>query len=97
MYWRRFALSDIPLDDPDQFDVWLRDRWTEKDDLLEQYLQTGRFPADEEGAENGGFIETEVQQKSWWEFTQIFVGLAAFGLVARLLLKIWRSVFYGIH
>ncbi|RDW61901.1 putative RNA polymerase II transcription elongation factor (Ctr9) [Aspergillus mulundensis] len=45
MYWRRFAVANIPLDDQDEFDAWLRARWTEKDELLDQYFETGRFPS----------------------------------------------------
>lgn len=46
MYWRRFAVSSIPTDSK-AFEQWLRDRWIEKDTLMEQYLTTGRFPADD--------------------------------------------------
>lgn len=31
-----------------EFEQWILQRWREKDDLLETYLQTGRFPADPE-------------------------------------------------
>lgn len=47
MYWRRFAVADIPIDDNKQFEAWVRQTWDEKDRLLEQYMQTGRFPADD--------------------------------------------------
>ena len=93
MYWRRFALSSIPLDNAEDFDVWLRQRWTEKDQFLELYMSSGRFPADKDDASYPDFIETEVQQKYWWEFTQIFVGLAAFGIVVRLFFRIYSIVF----
>ena len=62
MYWRRFAVKDIPLGNHEEFDLWLRERWHEKDALLEQYLTTGRFPGiapatngatDVNGARNG--------------------------------------------
>jgi len=45
MYWRRFAVSSIPLDDPKAFEAWLMDRWREKDALLELFYETGLFPA----------------------------------------------------
>ena len=70
MYWRRFAISDIPVDDHDAFDAWLMQRWREKDELLDGYLKTGVFPTDEaqtaegSGAENG-FINTEVKIRSY--------------------------------
>jgi len=103
MYWRRFAIADIPLDDQDKFDVWLRERWYEKDAFLEQYMTTGRFPANE-AAINGvltkvapedAFIETEVKQAHWWDVGKIFVVLAAFGFVANLSAKVWNVLFYG--
>jgi len=103
MYWRRFRISDIPLDDHDTFELWLRERWYEKDALIEQYMTTGRFPANNVTA-NGmttneavksGFIETEVKPTHWWEVGKIFVVLAAFGLVANLGAKVWNVAFYG--
>ena len=45
MYWRRFAIAEIPLGDVKEFETWLMARWREKDALLEQYYRTGRFPA----------------------------------------------------
>lgn len=105
MYWRRFAMSSIPLDDPEKFDEWMRERWREKDALLEQYVSTGRFPAHElpspegNGATlnnaPGGFIETEVRPKHWWEILKIFTVLGICGLVANLGAKFWNLAFYG--
>ncbi len=110
MYWRRFAMSSIPLDDPEKFDLWLRQKWTEKDALMEQYVITRRFPESEDLAIDavdptnsplvgtgikGRFIETEVKPAHWWEFLQIFMVLAAFGLVANILARLWNMVIYG--
>ncbi len=111
MYWRRIAVSSIPVNDPHEFDLWLRNQWQEKDDLLEYFAQNGRFPADDghdsegEPAINGnsdvqvlkgaGFIETEVKLTHWYEAGQIFVVLAAFALVFNVLAKLWNMVFYG--
>jgi hypothetical protein len=104
MYWRRFAVSSIPLDDPEKFDAWMRKIWTEKDALMEQYITTGRFPESRDIGINGidskathqkGFIETEVRQAHWWDFLQIFSVLAAFGLVANILAKVWNLMLYG--
>ena len=111
MYWRRFAVSSIPTDDPKQFETWLLDQWRIKDALLEQYIQNGRFPADDghdsdgEPAINGhpgakvlkgaGFIETEVKLAHWYEIGQIFVVLAAFALVFNIGAKVWNLGFHG--
>ncbi|KAI9823800.1 MAG: hypothetical protein M1826_007621 [Phylliscum demangeonii] len=96
MYWRRFRVSSIPLDDAKDFERWLHDRWVEKDRLLERYMQTGCFPpiaeADDPlelaGVEQKSpvdrpgarYIETAVQQASRWEFCQIFLGPMAVGM-----------------
>lgn len=95
MYWRRFAISSIPLDDSRTFEHWLRARWTEKDNLIEYYYQHGNFPADV-GVDKGpdgntrrgaGYIETLVRPAHWYEFLQIF---APTGLLALIL-----YCFYG--
>lgn len=77
LYWRRFRLADMPLDDQARFDAWLRERWYEKDALMEEYLTTGRFPAMASGAT--AFVETSVRTRQPWEILQIFsvVGLCA--------------------
>ena len=89
-YWRRFAVADIPLDSAEEFDLWLRERWVEKDALLEQYICTGRFPTNASGAK--GHIESEVRTKYWWEFIKIFVMLGAFGLTFNVILKTFRRL-----
>jgi lysocardiolipin and lysophospholipid acyltransferase len=100
MYWRRFAVSEIPINDPKAFDEWLLERWREKDRLLEGYLQTGRFPANdgEDEAPNGtifkkaeceGYIETEIRTKSPFEFLRIYVPMTALYLIIRLISQFW--------
>lgn len=89
MYWRRFAISSIPLDDSRAFEHWLRARWTEKDNLIEYYYQHGNFPADV-GVDKGpdgntrrgaGYIETQVRPAHWYEFLQIFAPTGLFALI----------------
>jgi hypothetical protein len=92
MYWRRFSVKDIPLDDHEKFDLWLRERWYEKDDFIEQYLTTGRFPGisvTTNGAMEEEHIETEVTLAHWWEVGNIFIVLATIGLIANILARIW--------
>lgn len=103
MYWRRFAVSEIPLASAEDFDAWLQKRWAEKDALMEQFLVTGRFPAN--AVETGGiaftgerkpdFIETEVRLNKWWETGKTFVVLAALALVANIGAKVWTRALYG--
>jgi len=51
MHWRRFAIKDIPVTDSAAFEIWLRERWFEKDNLLNFYIEHGRFPEDAGAAE----------------------------------------------
>lgn len=111
MYWRRFAVTSIPVDDPARFEAWLVEQWRIKDRILEQYVQNGRFPADDgqepqseltngkkssaEELKGAGFIETEVKLAHWYEIGQIFVVLAAFGLVFNVGAKMWNLALYG--
>lgn len=101
MYWRKFHIKDIPLGDIKQFDLWMRERWVEKDALMEQYITTGRFPASPPatGAANGiikeGHIETEVKLAHWWEVGSIFVILGAAALVCNILVKFWNLIVHG--
>jgi hypothetical protein len=91
MYWRRFAIADIPVaEDPKVFEAWLRQKWDEKDRLLEQYHQTGRFPADDGDAHvakpdgftetkigpgGHGYIETRIKNKYLLEFLVVYIPL----------------------
>ena len=95
MYWRRFDVWSIPVDNDKAFDNWLRARWIEKDQLLDHYQRTGRFPADTgvdvlpDGRKRrgAGYIETEIKPNKWYEYLQIF---APVGLLALVL-----YMFYG--
>ena len=95
MHWRRFAVSSIPLSDAKEFEHWLLDRWREKDELLEQWYNTGEFPADAgsaapaKGISEEGFIETEMTLNNWMEIGQIFVVLASTALAINVILKVF--------
>ncbi|THZ20242.1 acyltransferase-domain-containing protein [Aureobasidium pullulans] len=45
MYWRRYKITEIPIDNDEAFGRWLKNRWTEKDYLLEHFYRHGSFPA----------------------------------------------------
>jgi len=47
MHWRRFRLEEIPYGNAKAFEVWLRNRWREKDYLLEYFSRNNRFPAED--------------------------------------------------
>ncbi|KAI5838899.1 acyltransferase-domain-containing protein [Morchella snyderi] len=59
MHWRRFAVSSIPISDPHLFELWIRQRWIEKDHLLEHYMLNGRFPEDD--GRSGSDIQTTTE------------------------------------
>ncbi|KAM3475309.1 hypothetical protein MY5147_003798 [Beauveria neobassiana] len=69
-HWRRFRLDDIPLHDPNEFEVWLRNEWYKKDELMEIYLKEGRFPSITDSATP--YVETEVRTRSPFEIFQVF-------------------------
>lgn len=104
MHWRRFAIASMPLDDPKKFEEWVHQRWVEKDELIEYFLQHGRFPAYEgrdtlqNGSTSGqakvgaGYIETEVKPVHPLEFLQMFVPVAAILLVINVCYKVWHLV-----
>ncbi|KAL5606576.1 hypothetical protein BROUX41_002978 [Berkeleyomyces rouxiae] len=69
-HWRRFRIADIPLETCEEFDCWLRERWYEKDALMEEYLTTGRFPTSELAKKD--YIETAVRTKYPFEFIEVY-------------------------
>jgi hypothetical protein len=100
MHWRRFATKDIPTDEK-EFSDWLLKRWREKDDLIEHFIQHGRFPADEGTTPNvnggkplkgAGHIVTGVRPTNPIEFLQIFVPPAALMLVINVIIKFTNMV-----
>lgn len=97
MHWRRFAVKDMPIDDKDAMHEWTLARWREKDELLEKFLETGKFPASVEAVniENGPndefktpYINTEVKPRSPVEFLQIFAPVSAAALLIRILIQL---------
>ncbi len=89
MYWRRFSVASIPVDDAMEFERWLKQRWEEKDQLLEYFKENGRFPADDAATaeKTKGYIDTEVRLVKWYEAGQIFVVLATVALVVNIITK----------
>lgn len=95
MYWRRFAIKDIPIHNDKAFELWLLARWREKDLLIENYLIHGRFPADTglskttsgELKRGAGHLTVDIRSSHWYEFLQIF---APMGILAMVL-----YCFYG--
>ena len=100
-YWRRFPIVDIPLNDQKEFEDWIYKRWEEKDKLLDQFIETGRFPpfeADTPSNRKGpeasvtgseGYIESEIKLGHWAEVGKVFAILIAAGLALKFLPHLW--------
>lgn len=102
MHWRRYRIKDLPLDDHDKMYEWIMARWREKDELMDTFIRTGKFPADKSAVEiEGGptdsfktpYINTEVQPSSPTEFLQMFMPVAAAAVVGRVLVQIMDRIF----
>lgn len=94
-------MSSIPMSSPSEFESWIYQRWLEKEDLIESYVQNGRFPADDgvEMNEDGvgerrgaGFIETTVRLDHWTSLISIFAVLGITALLAIALAQVWNRV-----
>ncbi|KAM4064507.1 acyltransferase domain-containing protein [Hirsutella rhossiliensis] len=88
LYWRRFRLADMPLDDAKKFDSWLREQWYKKDELMEEYLTTGRFPA--MAGSDTDYVETAVRTRYPWEILQVFT-------MTGIVFLIWYNVKKLVH
>ncbi|KAF2484563.1 acyltransferase-domain-containing protein [Neohortaea acidophila] len=94
MHWRRFAVKDLPIDDADAMGDWIMQRWREKDELIEAFHQTGKFPADLEAVQIEGapsekqfktaYINTQVMPRNSFEFLGMFVPVIAATMVGRI-------------
>jgi 1-acyl-sn-glycerol-3-phosphate acyltransferase len=83
MYWRRYKISSIPIDNDRVFSRWLLNRWREKNYLLEYFTKFGYFPSYEAkqaiAAVEGRYkpkhakaITTTLKGGGWDEFLGIF-------------------------
>lgn len=83
MYWRRFKIADIPIDNDAAFSRWLMNRWREKDYILEYFNKYSHFPegnamqaleaaAGKRKPAHARFIASEVKGGGWDEFLGIF-------------------------
>jgi len=98
MYFRRFKISTIPLNNDKSFEVWLRNRWREKDYLLEHFSRFNCFPEDDMWmvkqqkagrkqfvAQPAKNITTQIKSNSLEEFMSIFAPLTSVLMIVFLL------------
>ncbi|KAF2397281.1 acyltransferase-domain-containing protein [Trichodelitschia bisporula] len=88
MHFRRFRISSIPIDNDDAFALWLRNRWREKDYMLEHFARHNKFPSDSLWLTKPNpkpcparVIETDIRPNRMEEFLAIFAPLTAVGAV----------------
>lgn len=99
MHWRRFATKDLPLENQDKMHEWLMQRWREKDELLDVYAKTGRFPGREGAATVEGsdemmtHIDTQVMANHPLEVLQGFVPVLAAATVGRVVVQLCDRLF----
>ncbi|KAF9357781.1 hypothetical protein BGX26_003089 [Mortierella sp. AD094] len=102
MHLRRFAIKDIPETEP-EFVKWVRARWTEKDELMEEFYKTGKFPsqltpediggASSEGADNKGGVSIRIPLKSRRMLD--YLSPSAMGVIALPVLAF--AALYALH
>jgi 1-acyl-sn-glycerol-3-phosphate acyltransferase len=79
MHWRKFRVDEIPLDEG--FDQWMRDRWTEKDALLDHFYKHGKYPE----AKMAVCVKTEVKLKNpVGDVFSIFAVLSLLAVIMRI-------------
>lgn len=92
MHWRRFKIREIPLNTQADFERWLRDRWEEKDEMLNQFHKTGRLPTDLTGSVMSlktvggdsvtvGYIETHARISRIDQGKQVLIFVIGFGVI----------------
>jgi len=87
VHYRRFAVRDIPLQDPQEFETWLYARWAEKEQLLEHFRAHGSFPAED------GYVRTRVRLQNSFELPMLVL-TCGFALSAAVL--IIRGIYIGL-
>jgi 1-acyl-sn-glycerol-3-phosphate acyltransferase len=81
MHWRKFRVDDIPLVG-EEFDKWIRDRWLEKDALMDHFYKHGKFPKDKAAV----CVRTQVKLKNpIGDVLSIFAVLALLAVIGRIL------------
>jgi lysocardiolipin and lysophospholipid acyltransferase len=89
MHWRKFPVDQIPLgeDQTEQFEKWIRDRWSEKDVLLDHFYKYGKFPEDHMAV----CVKTEVKLKNpIGDVLSIFAVLGLLAVVSRIGFLLWE-------
>lgn len=91
MHWRRFKVSEIPLHNEEAFAEWLRQKWTEKDALLETWYGKGAFPDAKDDP-----IDTEVRLVTKWHIWQVFDVTVTAALLGSIFYRIWDGTYWKI-
>jgi len=106
IHWRRFKIADIPVEDVDGMQKWILDRWMEKDELLDVFSKTKKFPydpsafavdeVDNQSSDKGrGFIESKIRMRSTMELAQVYIPILTVVLIINILYKLYNFVMTG--
>lgn len=113
VHLRQFPLFLIPLGDSEgegtdaekaAFDDWLRERWGEKDELLDRFVQTGSFDdgGKVEAKKGDGSVRFPLELRRWYEVGGAFSYGAALVLlylggpvVLGLMWRVWGREVVG--
>ncbi|KFM73636.1 Acyl-CoA:lysophosphatidylglycerol acyltransferase 1, partial [Stegodyphus mimosarum] len=73
LHYRRYSVNDVPLDNMEALRDWVYKRWSEKDELLEEYYRTGKFPSLPKSQRNNKnddlmceIKSRRIEMSNWW-------------------------------
>ncbi|KAG5362448.1 putative acyltransferase [Yarrowia sp. C11] len=87
-HWTKFVIKEIPYKDEKKFEKWLYDLWYDKDQMMDNFIETGKFFPDDEESEK----IAKLQLSHPLQGLQVFVIPAAVVLILRLGWKYWQTI-----
>lgn len=98
LHYRRYSIEDVPFQSMEVLRDWVYDRWTEKEQLLNEYYSTGEFPLvpkgqqiDKESTDSSPRAQLITMSEWWIAFLHIFF-VSSSVLHCYLLCKMWHFV-----
>lgn len=87
-HWTKYVIKEIPYKDEKKFEKWLYDLWYDKDQMMDNFIETGKFFPDNEESEK----IAKLQLAHPLQGLQVFVIPAAVVLILRLGWKYWQRI-----
>lgn len=88
-HWTKYVIKEIPYKDEAKFEKWLFDLWYDKDQMMDNFIETGKFFPDNEETEKIAKLKLAHPLQG----LQVFVIPAAFALLVRLAWKFFQRGF----